>query len=151
MTDAHTTTAGDALCRLKANLPHQFLPDLFEVIKEYDLDIDRHMKTIHKKDDHLRTADKEIAALRAENARLRDYETAAGLLAVEKAELRRESDNAFRIAAEYLEAQRVIQAGPPQPDSGFASPRSWRHNDPEVIRWHKAVAALNELASKVKP
>ena len=66
----------DALCRLKANLPHQYLPDLFEVIKEYDYDIDRHMKTIHKKDDHLRTADKEIASLRAELARLQAWHDA---------------------------------------------------------------------------
>ncbi len=66
----------DALCRLKANIQHQYLPDLFEVIKEYDFDIDRHMKTIHKKDDHLRTADKEIAALRAANARLQAWHDA---------------------------------------------------------------------------
>lgn len=54
------------------------------------------------------------------------------------------------IAAEYLEAKRVIDAGPLRPDSGFAPPRSWRHNDPEVIRWHKAVAALSMLAASVR-
>lgn len=52
------------------------------------------------------------------------------------------------VAAEYLEAQRVITAGPQRPESGFAPPRSWKHNDPEVIRWHKATAAMNALAAK---
>lgn len=53
------------------------------------------------------------------------------------------------VAAEYLEAKRVIDAGPPRPEGSFAAPRSWRHNDPEVIRFHAAVAALNALAARV--
>jgi len=49
------------------------------------------------------------------------------------------------VAAEYLEAKRVIDAGPLRPDSGFAPPRSWHHNDPEVIRWHKAGGCPDRL------
>lgn len=55
---------------------------------------------------------------------------------------------AAQTAAEYLEAKRVIDAGPPRPDSGFATPRSWRPGDPEVRRFHAAVAALNALAAQ---
>lgn len=55
------------------------------------------------------------------------------------------------VAAEFLEAKRALDAGPPRPEGIFAPPRSWRHNDPEVIRFHAAVAALHNLASKVKP
>lgn len=51
------------------------------------------------------------------------------------------------IAAEYIEAKRAINAGPPQPDGSHRPPRSWKHGDPEVIRWHKAAAALSTLAA----
>lgn len=81
---------------------------------------------------------------------LNHFEIESVVSKAEGDELVEASRAAAWVAAEYLEAQRVIQAGPPRPNSGFAPPRSWRHNDPEVIRFHKAVAALNALAAEVR-
>lgn len=55
------------------------------------------------------------------------------------------------IVAEYLEAKRIIDAGPqPTSTSGFAAPKTWKHNDPEVRRWHRACADLYKFAGERK-
>lgn len=59
-----------------------------------------------------------------------------------------ELEAAGAIAAEYLESKRVIDAGPPRTEGSFSTPKSWRHNDPEVMRFHAACAALNQLAAR---
>lgn len=92
-----------------------------------------------------------VLAMASTEAEPSDFVKLRNAYHVVRSEYRALAESSSRIAAEYLEARRVIDAGPPRPESGFATPRSWKHNDPEVIRWHKASAALNELASKVNP
>lgn len=58
------------------------------------------------------------------------------------------SDNAANIVAEYLESKRIIDIGPPREYNNFGPPKTWRHGDPEVIRFHAATAALHALAAQ---
>lgn len=49
------------------------------------------------------------------------------------------------IVAEYLEARRVIEAGPPR-QTGYRPVRPWTEDDPQVVMYRLADKALRGLA-----